>query len=678
MRTRRSKRRRQAKRVAMARRVSTPNTLPLEALDTPAATSQRLPYLPGIDGLRALAVLAVLVYHAEPGWLPGGFLGVEVFFVISGFLITSILLGRSQGEGRPQIGAFWLSRARRLLPAVVVMVGAVVSYALVALPHEVAGLRQDAAAAAGYATNWYLVFDHQSYFESFGRPSLLRHLWSLAVEEQFYIVWPLLLTAGLRFLPRRLLPLLILLGAGGSALLMAALYGQGVDHSRLYYGTDTRAAGLLLGSALAFVWRPGDTPITVDRRAVRWGVEAMGVVALGVLAWLHVTLDDNAPLLYLGGLAMVDVATAALIVVAAWPGARVGGLLGVAPLRWLGTRSYSVYLWHWPVFMLTRPGQDVPLDGLELLALRFAITVVLAELSYRLIETPARRGALGRAWSDLRGACAGRRWSWRVAAPAGALASVFALAVVLAGFVASAGAPEVPAYLAAGRVQAGPWQPANASAAPERPPPAGPTATPVPARTPPPTRAAPARPPPPALLVALGPTPVPTQRAPQPTATPLPSVSVGHATAIGDSVMLGAVDQLSGAVGGISIDAALDRQVSAGIDLLRFWKASGQLGDTVIVHLGTNGTFSADQFDEMMQVLSDRGLVVFINVRVPRDWEAQNNDVLADGVSRYPNARLVDWHAWSATRRDLFYDDATHVKPAGADLYAALIAAALR
>jgi peptidoglycan/LPS O-acetylase OafA/YrhL len=631
-----------------------------------------LPYIPGIDGLRALAVLAVLVYHAEPSWLPGGFLGVEVFFVISGFLITSLLLER-RGAAGGGIGAFWLSRARRLLPAVAVMIAAVVAYAVVALPKEVAALRQDAVAAAGYATNWYLIFDQQSYFESFGRPSLLRHLWSLAVEEQFYIVWPLLLALGLRFLPRKALPVLIIAVAAGLAALMATLYVYGAGESRLYYGTDTRAAGLLLGSTLAFVLRPGDASLP-QGRAARWSIEGLGLAALAALVALHVLLADDAPLLYLGGLAIVDVAAVALIVAVAWPRGRLGWLFGLAPLRWLGTRSYGVYLWHWPVFMLTRPGVDLPLDGAELLALRLGVTLALAEVSYRLIEMPARRGAIGRAWADVRGALARRRPSWRAAVPAAGLAGAIAAAAVLAVFVRDAGSPEAPPYLAAGRLQAGPWQPdrAGALAEPFELPPA--TATAAPTEVPP---TAPA-PPTAAQRVAGGPPALAVAAVDQPTATqPAPMVAA-RATAIGDSVMLGAVGELSGAVGGISIDAAVNRQVSVGIDLLRSWKASGQLGDVVVVHLGNNGTFTPAQFDQVMAVLADRRVVIFVNVRVPREWEGKNNNTIADGVSRYANARLVDWHAWSASRPDAFYDDATHVKPEGAGLYAALIASALR
>src|SRR5215203_2371859 len=217
----------------------------------------RLPYLPGLDGLCALAVIAVLLYHARLGWIPGGFLGVEVFFVISGYLITALLLAELRERGRIDLKAFWMRRARRLLPALYLLLIVTLAFAVVFLPGEVAGLRNDAIAAFGYATNWYLLAGQESYFEAIGRPSLLVHLWSLAVEEQFYLLWPPLFALGMGVgavgFRRRRLIFLLLAGAAASAALMAILYGPGVDPSRLHYGTDTRATGLLVGAALAFV-----------------------------------------------------------------------------------------------------------------------------------------------------------------------------------------------------------------------------------------------------------------------------------------------------------------------------------------------------------------------------------------------------------------------------------------
>src|SRR5829696_4940223 len=433
-----------------------------------AAGRVRLPYMPGLDGLRALAVVAVLLYHADVAWAPGGFLGVDVFFVISGYLITSLLLAEWAARGRVDLRAFWLGRARRLLPALFVVVGATLAFAVAFVPGEVAGLRKDALAAFGYVTNWYLIFEHESYFEAVGRPSLLRHLWSLAIEEQFYVLWPPLFALGMGvgalFYRRRRLLSAVLAGATASAALMAILYGPGVDPSRVYYGTDTRATGLLVGAALAFLWVPasGSRPVArrrqtsrrVQRLRRRWGwtapvlLDVAGLAALGGLVLSCLWLDEYRPFLYRGGYALVALATAAVIAALVHPGTRLAASpLGWGPVRWVGVRSYGIYLWHWPVFMVSRPRLDVPLDGLALLALRLSATVVLAALSYRYVEEPIRGGALGRAFKALREARGPRRW--RLGARwAGAIVPAATLCVVLGVAVGGAEPPAPPSYLA--------------------------------------------------------------------------------------------------------------------------------------------------------------------------------------------------------------------------------------
>ena len=377
--------------------------------------------MPGLDGLRALAVTAVLLYHAGVAWMPGGFLGVDVFFVISGYLITALLVTEWRLRGRIDLKTFWVRRARRLLPALYLVVVATLAFAVLFLPGEVAGLRGDALSAFGYVTNWYLIFGNESYFEAMARPSLLRHLWSLAVEEQFYLLWPPIVALGIGIGARRhrlaRLTVVALAIAGASALLMAQLHDPAVDPSRIYYGTDTRATGLLLGAALAFVWRPGDrrarakrrTNTPAERLRRRWGwtspafLDVAGLAALAGLLAFCLRLDEFEPFLYNGGFAAVSLTTAALVAVVAHPRSRVGGLLlGWRPLRWIGERSYGIYLWHWPVFMVTRPGLDVPLDGAWLLALRIGASVGLAHLSYRYVEEPVRHGAIGRLWRRLR------------------------------------------------------------------------------------------------------------------------------------------------------------------------------------------------------------------------------------------------------------------------------------
>ena len=412
----------------------------------------------------------MLLYHADLAWIPGGFLGVEVFFVISGYLITALLLAEWRQRGRIDLKTFWLRRARRLLPALYVLLVVTLAFAVVFLPGEVAGLRGDVLAAFGYVTNWYLIFGQESYFEAVGRPSLLQHLWSLAVEEQFYLIWPPILALGLCIgatrLRRRRVLTVVIFGAVASAVAMALLYTPGVDPSRIYYGTDTRATGLLCGAALAFLWSPGDQVPSFGgppsrlrlagrgRFRRRWGwtapllLDILGFAALGALVWFCLHLGEFQPFLYRGGFALVGLATTATIMAVVHPYTLIGArLLGSAPLRWIGVRSYGIYLWHWPVFMVTRPELDVPFDGLPLLALRLAATVVLADLSYRYIETPIRRGALGRAWRTLREARGPLRRRLRLQW-AGALVPILASCALLGVAVAQAEPPEKPSYLA--------------------------------------------------------------------------------------------------------------------------------------------------------------------------------------------------------------------------------------
>ena len=686
------------------------------ALPKPQGTPEvRLPYSPGLDGLRALAVIAVLLYHADLAWIPGGFLGVEVFFVISGYLITALLLAEWRQRGRIDLKGFWMRRARRLLPALYVLLVVSLAFSVVFLPGEVARLRGDVLAAFGYVTNWYLLFGHVSYFEAVGRPSLLQHLWSLAVEEQFYLLWPpvlaLVLAIGASRLRRRRALTVALAGAVASAVAMALLYAPGVDPSRIYYGTDTRSTGLLCGAAVAFLWlpddkyRPSETRhhrlelATRGRFRRRWGwtapllLDVVGFAALGALVWFCLNLGEFRPLLYEGGFALVALATVATIMAVVHPYSFMGArVLGSAPLRWIGVRSYGIYLWHWPVFMVTRPDLDVPIEGLPLLALRLSVTVLLADLSYRFVETPIRRGALGCAWRTLREAQGPRRWQLRLQW-AGALVPILASCALLGVAVAQAKPPEKPSYLASmksvhtveqsnhtssitgednlekdgsslqqddseiqdaktGDENAGDVSStANEGAQDEKSSADG---------------------------AALEMKAEESAKETSDSGRTGPSEFSGSVSAIGDSVMLGAVGGLQKDIRGLRVvDAEVGLQVYAAIDILKSRRASGQLGDVEIVHLGNNGTFTKGQFDQIMRVLSGVDRVVFVNAKVPRPWEDPNNEVIAEGVKRHPKAVLVDWHSVSSDRPELFYRDGYHLRPKGQRIYADLVSSYL-
>ncbi len=661
--------------------------------EAPERDSSLLSHLTGLDGLRAIAVLAVLAYHAGFDPAQGGFLGVEIFFVISGYLITALLLAEHRRSGRIDPIRFWFRRARRLLPALFFLLVATLAVAVVAVPEEIGRLRTDALAAVAYVTNWHLIAGDRSYFETVGRPSLFMHLWSLAIEEQFYLLWPLALGV-LLICGRRAALMLTLAGAIASAVWMAVLFNPGTDPSRLYYGTDTRLTGLLLGAALAFVWVPVVTagpigsaiPRLWTSRRVGRLVDGIGMLGLVGLAGFIVGADAFAPFLYRGGLALVAVLTAAVIAAAVHPRGRLGRLLDRGPMRWIGTRSYGIYLWHWPVFTLTRPDLDVNLDPIPLLIVRLGLTALLAELSFRLVEAPIRRGALGRAWRSAtdrqRGGVRSAR-GWVAPTLAGAAAVV--LSVVL-GSVAIATPPAAPdglvtqsidsLVLPSGRPLDTVPEPSIVAAIVAKPTlgPVSPGAPPAPrtdatAPDSPPPRAVPSPPLTPPSTSSPNPSAIPT-----PLASPPPDPTI---LAFGESVMLQSATALAHDLGPVRVDAAVGRQIDQGIVLLEHREETGALAGTVIVQLGNNGPFYDGQFDEVMAALRDVPIVIWINVRVPREWEAHNNRIIASGVARYPNARMVDWNAATAGRPDLFWNDGYHPRPAGATLYADLVAAAI-
>jgi peptidoglycan/LPS O-acetylase OafA/YrhL/lysophospholipase L1-like esterase len=426
----------------------------------PVDSGQR--YMPGLDGLRAIAVLAVIAYHEQFGWAPGGLLGVGVFFTLSGFLITSILVSQWSAIGKLKLGDFWLHRARRLLPALFVMLAVVTAWVTVADRARLASLRGSVGAAAAYFSNWYIIAQNQSYFARFAPPAPLDHLWSLAVEEQFYLLWPLLLIGGLLLLRRRhaatawlMLPTGI--AAAGSAVAMTLLYQPGMDPTRVYEGTDTRAFGLLIGAMLALAWPSGSKrgEHSAQRRWPGYALDTVGLAGLagiGVMIW---KVGEYSAFAYHGGLVLLSFATVAVVAATAYPASIVGAALGWRPLRWIGVRSYGIYLWHYPVIVMTTPAGAKP--SLPTAGLQIAASILLAALSWQLIEEPIRHGAIGRTWARLRAG------GWRrtlghanlpgVAATTGTVAVVVVAVAGLSGAVRDDAGTRVGSVLSEGSLQ---------------------------------------------------------------------------------------------------------------------------------------------------------------------------------------------------------------------------------
>jgi len=609
----------------------------------------------GLDGLRAVAVLAVVLYHLNIGWASGGLLGVGVFFVLSGYLITDLLLAEREREGALALGRFWLRRARRLLPALWVMLVVVTLWIVFLDPSQLAGIRGALLAALLYFSNWWYAFQHVSYFASFGPPSPLGHLWSLAVEEQFYLVWPLLLLLAIRFVHRRWLLIgLVMAGAIASAWAMAAIFQPGGDPTRVYEGTDTRAFQLLVGASLAFVWpsRRLSGSISALRRR---GLDAVGAVGIAVIVVMLIDTNEYEAFLYRGGMVILSLATVAVVAVLAHPSTLLGRILGVPPLRWIGVRSYGIYLWHYPIIVLTSPVIGAPSPLLTLA--QVGATVAVAALSWRFVEEPIRR-------HGFRGVFAGLtapRWSVR-GVPMGLWAGVGAAGLLLgasglglSGVVSAAPTASLMA-LPASLVEAPSPTSAPAPALIGLPhnwcgsPPASPVVAPAPS--------APASPPPPSSLAV---------------------------TVVGDSIMIDVAPELHALLPNAYITGAVSRQMSALPAVLAQLNAAGELNPRLVIELGTNGPgWDSDQVAALLRSLQLQEVVLVNAGNDPAhpDWPAIINQQLLQVAAAVPDTVVVDWYAASVAHPEYFMwgdlsGDGIHPGPIGAEAMAELIAQAV-
>ncbi len=664
-------------------------TRPLE-WDPPRQAISRVPYLPGLDGMRALAVLVVMVYHANPSWLPGGFLGVEVFFVISGYLITLLLIGEHERTGTVSLRGFYTRRARRLLPALFTLLVGVTIYTALFNRDALGQLRGDVLAALAYVSNWYQIWVGQGYTSS-GDFSPLRHLWSLAVEEQFYLVWPLVMI-GLIRLGRRRLPEMarwLFLAAVLITVAVGLLYYSGPIETcestpdaywqvagrcisktdTLYLSTPTRATGLLLGAAFAMIWRP----VAVMRGPIRRKgrlldlVAVLGLVVLGALCLvLHIVTSDGAdPWLFRGGFFVVGLASVAVIAAVTHARSRAGAALGNPFLLWVGVRSYGLYLYHWPIYQMMRGTAGHNLSVMQLIA-ALAISAVVTELSYRFIEVPVRRGQVGRWWRRLQSA--------RDPVPrrviAGAGAAVVAISVFAVANLATAQLKQneiaqslddgsgsvtniedllVTTTTTGGPTTTGTTVPAPGSAAPTTVADAATTVPVVPTSAPPSTV----------------PATVP------PTAPPS-TIPANPIFAIGDSVMLGAAEALKSK--GIFVDAVVSRQMKTMVPVVQELAAAGKFGPAVVVHLGTNGNLGDQTLHDFFTALSAVPKVLVLTIHAPGGYVVDNNAKLNALPAQFPNVTVLYWDGLANDcPGNCFYKDGTHLRPDGQRYYADLV-----
>lgn len=622
-------------------------TSPTQSLSAPADAAPSEPHavpsanrarFRGLDGLRAIAVILVLIYHLAPGILIGGYIGVDVFFVISGFLITALLLREHEATGTMRLGRFWLRRARRLLPAIGLMVVVTGTAAWLIGGDVLVGLGAQVLGAATFSSNWIALAGSTSYFDA-ATPELLRNLWSLGVEEQFYLVWPVLVL-GLLLLPRRWMRTALLVAlALGTAALMAALWSTGSDTTRLYYGTDTHSFGLIAGAALAFATRGG---LVVSRRGAI-ALQAAAIAAVAGLLVLAAVMDAGNAFPYLGGFAVASTLSVVAILGATVDGSRWGAWLDSAPLSWVGERSFGLYLWHWPLFVLvsaTLSEQRHTAAGPWIIAaITLALTVVATMLSYRFVEQPIRRlgfrGAAAEAKDRLTVLAPRRPVRLLLAGSAGVLA-VALIAGTTAGIISGDSVGSVERQIEAGKT-------AIESTAPTTP------------------------------------TPGTDGTAPVPDATE-PAVLPGgdQITAIGDSVMLASASSLQATFPGILIDAAVSRQFSSAPDLIRAHRDAATLRPIVLLGLGTNGPVDNELLAEVRQILGTAHQLVVVNVYAPRSWTDGVNSQLTTFAQRYRDVELANWRDSISPQLRLLAGDQIHPGDAGGLVYAAAVRDALQ
>ncbi len=646
----------------------------------------QLPYSPGLDGLRALAVVAVMIYHANHEWLCGGFLGVEVFFVISGYLITLLLIAEHERSDRISLGQFWLRRARRLLPALFVMMVALIVYMTIFNSRPLGRTRGDFLGGLLYGSNWYQIVIGQSYtdIEAFAP---LRHLWSLAVEEQFYLLWPLAMVVLLRRGRDRLpqVALRLFLTAVAIAIAVAVLYAPGDVQGEcapgdtngyatifgrcinvndaLYLSTFTRASGLLLGAAFAMVWRPAALMRGPMRRKGHLldAIATIGLVLLGLMMWkLSLSSDgDNFgskfdPWLFRGGFFVTGLVTLLVIAAVVHRQAFLGKVLGNPVFNWVGTRSYGLYLFHWPIYQIIRKSGF----GMSVwqFVLAMAVTIPVTELCYRFVETPIRRhGLTGWRTESRRPLAAIYRRRRRLILVVGAVSSILGFAGVSLAVANNVCVGDVECSIENNSQVALP-DPAAVTVSTEQSTIDGPedTGESIGATVDSGTTSETTAPALPDVATAdtagsadpaVVPVTEPTIAIPVEPATTVAAAPTMAPIALGESVMLGALPQLQ--AGGFYVDALKSRQGTGMAELVEGLRAANQIGQTVVIQIGTNGSVEQATFDRIMAQLpaDTTPQVVFLTVTAPRGWTAGNNDQIRALPTRYTNVTVLDWEA---------------------------------
>lgn len=569
------------------------------------ATPRGIRYIPAIDGLRAVAVIAVMLYHLGFKWIPGGFLGVDLFFVISGYVITRLLLDSIQRSGGLDLRAFYVARIRRLLPPLVFMIITTTVVVGMWAPDTMRRFLGDTPFALFGGMNWWLVFRHTDYFEAIGRPPLLQHTWSLGVEAQFYLLWPLILLVVLKYFGKNKIPgaALLIAAFSGIALMVVSLQVDAASASQVshvYFGTDTHSIGLFLGAALAVSWIPQNLQETVTQKAQDF-IDGIGVVGLlGIIA-CFLFVDETDPTLYKLAFPLAGIFGCAIITSIVHPASRFAPILSSKPFVWIGERSYAVYLWHWVVFQVTRPNYDLEGSEWALYALRILVVFALADISLRLVELPVRTGLIDYWFKGMKY----RTKRVQLRQKVGVILIVLAIATVTGTAATSA--------IAKGDRQ----------------------------------------------LAEL------KEQLEQPTTTP--EIKEGGLWVTGDSVILGIRFELDTRQHIGLINARVGRQAPELLDVIQHDKTNMQ-GATIVLNLGNNNRLTEEQVAAIFEAIKEQPKIIVVNTAVPRGWRDENNALIAQYASQY-GAQLVDWAAISDGHSEYFGPDGVHLVPAGVRAY---------
>lgn len=573
-------------------------------------------YISSIDGLRAIAVTAVVLYHLGISWIPGGFLGVDLFFVISGYVITRLILDSINQSSALDLRAFYAARLRRIYPGFLFMVICTIIFIGVWAPEAIKRFLSDLPYALSGTINWLLVARQQDYFEAIGRPPLLQHTWSLAVELQFYLIWPIILLTVLKYFGKKniaRIALFIAIISGVTLFLVSMQLDQSNAQqiSHIYFGTDTHSLGLFLGSALAVSWIPQNLSANISQRA-QDVIDGIGVVGLLGLISVFLFIDESNASLYRIAFPLAGIFGCLVIISLVHPASRFAPIISTAPFRWVGQRSYGIYIWHWVIFQVTRPSVDLSGQTWALYLARVLLVLALADISLRWVEIPFRQGQVQTWFRGMKY----RSSKVRIRQQVSLVLSIIAVLTVTSTI--SIGAINKSNQLAQATQQVQTEQ--------EQPP-----------------------------------------------------IDLGSTTGLwvtGDSVILGIRSKLESKEQISLINARVGRQAPELLAVMRVDQGSVP-SSPIIFNLGNNNALSEQTVVEIFEIVKSQPQVIVVNTAVPRGWREANNQIISNVSSRYPNVKLIDWNKISKDRPELFAPDGVHLSPMGSDVYVDLVLSVL-